>query len=214
MKKLLTLISLMLLLAAETSATSATSVLGGAEQQRVIDKINAASSAINSLTASFVQVKQLSLLNDKLSSRGQMAYTKPDRLRWEYTSPYSYLFVINGSKVQTGGNARKDVIDTASNKLFAEVTRIMMASVTGKALADKQDFDISVGQTSSVWEVTLLPRKKTMRQMMSRIELLFAKNSLTITQITITEKNGDRTVIKLSDVKTNVPVKDSLFAIP
>ena len=87
-------------------------------KQEIIGSINSAASAMKSMTCSFTQTKYLSLLSDKMVSEGKMYYRQPNRLRWEYTSPYQYLFVLNGTKVYVGNKSRKDVIDTDANKVF------------------------------------------------------------------------------------------------
>ena len=144
---------------------SAASALSAKQQEEVIDKINTAVSGMKSMSCSFVQTKYLSLLSDKMVSEGKMYYEQPNRLRWEYMSPYNYLFVFNGTKVYVGNTSKKDVIDTNTNKIFKEIARIMMNTVTGKALSSKTDFTISVSSTQSSWEVSLHPKKKELKQM-------------------------------------------------
>ncbi len=184
------------------------------EQENVISRINKATSSLKTMSCSFVQTKYLSLLSDKMVSRGNMYYAQPNKLRWEYTSPYSYLFLFNGTKAFVGNKSKKDVIDTNSNKVFKEIARIMMNTVTGKALSNKTDFSISIAANQTSWIVTLIPKKKEMKQMFSKIELIFNKSNTLISELNIFEKNKDRTNIKLSNVVNNGQIKESLFAIP
>lgn len=195
-------------------SVNAASNLSAKQQEEVIGKINAAVSSMKSMSCNFVQTKYLSLLSDKMVSNGKMYYKQPNKLRWEYISPYSYQFVFNGTKVYVGNKSKKDVIDTNTNKVFKEIARIMMNTVTGKALSNKTDFTISVSSTNSSWVVTLLPKKKEMKQMFSKVELIFNKSNTMISEINIFEKNNDRTNIKLSSISTNVQIKESFFAIP
>lgn len=143
-----------------------------------------------------------------------MYYKQPDKLRWEYTTPYQYLFIFNGQKVYVGNKSRKDVIDTGSNKIFKEVARIMMNTVTGKALSNASEFTMDVADGGNYWKITLVPEKKEMRNMFSKIELLIGKSGLMISEINIYEKNGDRTNIKLKSVSPNSNVNESIFTIP
>ncbi len=183
-------------------------------KQEIIGSINSAASAMKSMTCSFSQTKYLSLLSDKMVSEGKMYYRQPNRLRWEYTSPYQYLFVLNGTKVYVGNKSRKDVIDTDANKVFKEIARIMMGTVTGTVLSGSSDFSVDVADGGTVWRVTLVPSKKEMKRMFSKIVLSFRKNGLMVSEIDIYEKNNDRTNIQLKNVKTNISVNDALFAIP
>lgn len=50
--------------------------------------------------------------------------------------------------------------------------------------------------------------------MFMKIELIFNKSNLHISELNIFEKNNDKTNIKLNDIVYNGPIKESLFAIP
>jgi outer membrane lipoprotein carrier protein len=184
------------------------------QQQDVIAKINKTASNIKSMSCSFVQTKYLSILNDKMVSKGQMYYKQSDKLRWEYTEPYKYLFIFNGTKVYVGNSSRKDVIDTNSNKVFKEVARIMMNTVTGKALSNSTDFSVDATADSKYYTITLVPKKKDLKQMFSKIVLNFTKSNTMISEVNIYEKNGDRSNIQLKNISNNGTVNESYFNIP
>lgn len=209
MKKIATIFC-MLLCALSVMATPLTAQ----QKQDVIGRINKAASGLKSMSCSFTQTKYLSLLSDKMVSEGKMNYKQPNKLRWEYTTPYQYLFIFNGTKVYVGSKSRKDVIDTNTNKVFKEVARIMMSTVTGTALSNSSDFSIDVADGTTQWQITLVPKKKELKKMFSKIVLLFTKSNLMIAEINIYEKNNDRTNIKLKNIKTNGAVNETLFAIP
>ena len=202
------------LLALAMTATAGAAELTDARKQEVIARINSAVSRLHTMSCSFVQTKHLSLLSDKMVSEGRMYYSQPDRLRWEYTSPYKYLFIFNGNKVYVGNDSRKDVIDTNTNKVFKEVARIMMSTVTGTALSNAADFDTEAAEEKGSWVVTLVPRKKEMRRMFAKITMTFSKSASMISELSIYEKNGDRTDIKFKDVLSDAKVDESLFSIP
>lgn len=210
MRKILIIIALIFGFLASASPAG----LSASQQKEVIAKINAAASNLKSMSCSFVQTKHLSLLSDKMVSKGTMHYKQPNKLNWQYTAPYDYRFIFNGTKVYVGNKSKKDVIDTNTNKVFREIARIMMNTVTGKALSNAADFTVSVAANSSNWIVTLVPKKKEMKSMFAKIELVFTKSNTMISEINIFEKNNDRTNIKLSNTVNNGPVKDSYFAIP
>lgn len=210
MKKISTLILLLLIGCATSLATTMTVQ----QKQDVVTSINKAAAGMKSMSCSFTQTKYLSLLSDKMVSEGKMTYKQPNKLRWEYTSPYQYLFIFNGTKVYVGNKSRKDVIDTETNKVFKEVARIMMSTVTGTALSNSSDFSIDVADGKTEWKVTLTPKKKEMKKMFRKIELSFKKSNLMIAEINIYENNNDRTNIRLKDISTNTTINESLFAIP
>lgn len=210
MKRIITICLVVMVCVANAVAAP----LSATQQKEVIAKINKATSVLKSMSCSFTQTKHLSMLSDKMVSEGKMNYKQPNKLRWEYTSPYQYLFIFNGTKVYVGNKSRKDVIDTNSNKLFKEVARIMMSTVTGTALSNAADFSVTVEDGKTLWNVTLIPKKKEMKKMFTRIVLSFSKSDLIISEINLHEKNNDRTNIRLRNIKTNIAINENLFAIP
>lgn len=181
---------------------------------KVIEEINATTAKINTISCDFVQTKHLAMLNDQLISNGTMKYSNPDKLRWEYSTPYNYLFVFNGSKVYVKNRSQANVIDVNTNKIFREVARIMMNTVTGKALSLKSDFNVDVKVETNEYKIELTPVRKELKQLFKSVTLYFNKSNRYISKIKIVEKNGDSTDIQFKNLKVNQPINDSLFAIP
>lgn len=206
MKKLLLSLVSMLICASAAFAQSAADA-------KVIQQINAVASKMRTMQCDFVQTKHMKMLNDKMVSHGKMYYQQSDKLRWEYTSPYTYTFVLNGSKVLLSKGKRNDVINVNQSKFFKEIARIMMNSVVGKCLSDKKDFRTSIATTNSEWIATLVPQHKEMKQMFQRIVLHFNKSRKMVSTVELVEKKGDRTVIQLTNVKTNSSINAKVFSV-
>ena len=184
------------------------------QKQQAVATISKAVSELKYMQCIFVQTKYMSMLNDRLVSYGTMYYCQPGKLRWEYTRPYDYLFIFNGAKVYVGNKTRKNIIDTGTNKLFREIANIMMSTVTGKALTNAEEFSIDIDADQNMWRVTLVPKKKEMKRMFQRVVLYFLSKEALITKIELYEKNGDKTEIKMTDVKTNTKIDEVHFNIP
>ena len=206
MKKLLFSLVFMLVCTSSAIAQSAASA-------NVIQQINAVASRMKTMQCDFVQTKHMKMLNDKMVSRGKMYYQQSDKLRWEYTSPYTYTFVLNGSRVLLSKGKRNDVINVNQSKFFKEIARIMMNSVIGKCLTDKKDFRTSIATTQSEWVATLVPQRKEMKQMFQKIVLHFNRQRMMVSTVELVEKKGDRTVIQLTNVKTNSPINAKVFSV-
>ena len=182
-------------------------------EQQIKTKINQVAAQMKSMQCDFVQTKHLKMLNDQMVSKGKMFYQQSDKLRWEYTSPYRYTFVINGSKVQLKNNNRNDVIDVNKNKIFKEITRIMMNSVVGKSLLDDKDFISNITSNNTEWIAKLKPVRKDLKQMFKEIYLHFNQKASMVSKVILIEKNGDKTIIELKDIRTNVPINANVFVV-
>ena len=183
------------------------------DEAKIKQQINALASNMKTMQCDFVQTKYLKMLNDKMVSKGKMYYQQSDKLRWEYTSPYTYTFVLNGAKVLISKGKRNDVINVNQSKMFKEIARIMMNSVVGKCLTDSKDFKVDLVGSSAEYMATLYPQRKQMQQMFQKIILHFNKQKSTVSRVELIEKKGDRTVIELQNVKTNTPVNAKVFSI-
>lgn len=203
-KKIVSLIVLVLCGLVATAAVN---------EAQVKQKISQMASAIRTMQCDFVQTKHLKMLNDNVVSRGRMYYQQSSHLRWEYTSPYTYTFVYNGSKVMIKNARRNDVIDANKNKVFKEIGNVMMSSVMGNCLNDTRSFKTTIAETSTEWVASLVPQRKEMKQMFRLIKLHINRQRAMVTSVELIERNGDRTVIELRNVKTNVNIPASTFAV-
>ena len=189
-----------------------TLVYGQKTEQEIIEKINSEAMKLASMQCEFVQTKKVVLLNDRMVSKGKMFYKQSNKLRWEYTTPYAYVFVLNGSKISFGKN-QKEVIDVNQSRVFKEIASIMMNSVVGKCLSDKKSFKTTIKASNSEYIATLIPQTKEIKRLFNTIILHFDKQQSFVVRVELIEKNGDVTTIDLKNIKKNNPVNDQVFSI-
>lgn len=182
-------------------------------EAQIRQAITQAASAMKTMQCDFTQTKHLRMLNDKMTSKGRMYYQQTNRLRWEYTSPYSYTFILNDDKVLLRNAQRNDVIDVNRNKLFREIARIMMNSVVGTSLTDDKSFKSAIATNGNEWIASLLPQRKDLKQLFQKIILHFSKKNAMVKQVELIERNGDRTVIELNNIRTNEKISADMFTI-
>ncbi len=201
-----------LLLCAPLTIGAQTAVSGQTAAQ-MMQKVGEMAQKTKTMQCSFTQTKTLKMLSQKMVSKGRMAYSQPSKLRWQYVSPYQYTFILNGTKVLMKSAQRKDVVDAAKSKVFREITAIMMSSVTGECLTDKQRFKTQMFVDGNKWIAQLTPLKKEMKQMFSLLVITFDSKQLIATTVEMREKGGDNTIIELHQVKKNAAVSEEEFKI-
>jgi outer membrane lipoprotein carrier protein len=184
------------------------------QQQLMLDKISASSAKMESLVCDFEQVKELSILNEKMVSKGKMYYRNDNCLRWEYASPYIYTFVLNDKKIMMQAeNSRKNVIDVKSSRFFQEIVKIMMNGINGNGLKDVKSFSINYFWSEEQWRVNLVPLQKEMKKMFSSIRLTFNVKDYSVDKVEMEEQNGDMTTIRLSGKQFNKKIADEKFKV-
>lgn len=204
---------LSLLMALCSAAGFAQKAVSAAESKTMIERVCQAASKIETLQCDFRQTKHLTLMKTDMRSVGKMHYKGGRQLRWEYTSPYAYTFVLSGGKVTLKSQKKTDVINVSSSKMFQQIARIMMNSVTGQCLKDKKDFRVTMLTDGGEWLARLVPLQKEMAQMFSSITLHINPKSQMVTKVDMLEKSGDKTVIEMLNVKKNSPVSDAVFNV-
>jgi len=184
-----------------------------AQQKSMVEKINRTAASIRSIDCSFTQVKTLQFLNDKMTSQGRMLFVAEGaKLRWEYQTPYSYTFILNGQKVFIHSQKNTQTIDISQSRLFQSIAEVMLNSVTGKSLSTNADFVCAMMTQGDDWVADLVPKKKELKKMFKSIRLYFGSKQQMVTRVEMTEQNGDTTMITLKDVKTNGRVDEKMFA--
>ena len=204
---------MLLSLVATASLAQAMRDATAAETKSMIETVNRKSASIKTISCSFTQEKKMSMLNDKLVSRGVMYYSNAGKLRWEYTSPYSYILVINNNTVTMKSGSRKSTVDMSTSKLFQAIARIMAGSVTGKSLSNNRDFNVKMYCYNEYWAADLEPKEANMKKMFKYIRLYFNTTHTLVYKVEIVEKNGDVTTIKLNNIETNKQISNSKFTV-
>ena len=182
-------------------------------EEQIKQKVNQTASAMKTMQCDFVQTKHLKMLNNDFVSHGKMYYQQSNKLRWEYTSPYSYTFILNNDQVLLKNKQRNDLIDVKQNKLFKEIVRIMMSCVIGNCLTDDKNYKVSVAAIGNEWVATLLPQRKDMKQMFPKLILHFNAKKSVVNNVELYDKNGEKTIIELKNIRINETIPSNMFAI-
>ena len=213
MKKIMRYGFIACLLACLSVCALAQQPAGTDESRKMVAEVCAAAAEMTSLQCDFVQVKQLSLLQTALTSKGKMYYRGGDRLRWEYTSPYTYTFVLNGDRVMLKSSEKTDVVSVRSSRMFQEIARIMLNSVTGRCLADESDFKVTMHEAGGQWEARLVPQQKEMAALFSEVRLHIDPKLRMVTVVELKEQSGDTTRIEMKNVRKNGTIDDAVFSV-
>ena len=171
----------------------------GLSEQKMIEKMAAAAEKIKTVECSFTQTKQSKMLRGAQVSEGKMFCQQPDKLRWEYTSPQASTLVLDGAEARLlKGNEQE-----ARNKFIGEMARMIMNCVAGKNLTDNKTFQVSAKEMPTEYVATLVPQRKDMKRLYTKLVLHYDLKQETVTEIELYEKNGDRTLIELHDIQIN-----------
>jgi outer membrane lipoprotein-sorting protein len=177
------------------------------------DKVRAAlknaSEAANSIQADFQEEKFLAVLKEPQKSSGVFYYQKNDKMRWEQRSPVKYVILINGDRLRIQEAGKEKNVGQAG-RMAAQIKELMMGLVNGD-FQDNKAFKQTLSENSLQYQVTLIPVNRRLKNIYSKIDLVFGKSTLRLIELTFYQKDGDKSVMKFSNEKINQSIPESLF---
>src|SRR5438445_7298856 len=103
------------------------------------EKFSAIAKKTETIKSDFVQEKNLSMLSEKIVSKGKFWFKKDNLLRMQYNTPFEYLMILNKDKMYIKDGQKENNISTRSNKLFQQINKITIDCVQG-AVFSNPDF--------------------------------------------------------------------------
>jgi outer membrane lipoprotein-sorting protein len=168
---------------------------------------------IKTLTATFTETSTSSLLARPLVARGTIAVQRPARVAMRFTDPEQRVVVIDGDRMTTSWPARK--LREFSNIKSAQgrVQKYFEADTSGEL---RRQFDVTLRDTSErpgTYEVTLIPKRRQVRDTMTRLDLWVGTSSFLLDAIRLTFANGDTKTIVFDNVVLNPSLEANAFAV-
>jgi outer membrane lipoprotein-sorting protein len=174
-------------------------------------RLETMSDKVHAIESDFVQEKSLSILANKIVSKGHFLYKKDNNIRWEYNQPYSYLIIISNNKIFIKEDKSQKQYDIQSNKMFQEMNKFISGCIQGDILKNEKDFSAGYFEDETNYFVSLMPRQEAMRKMLNEIQIWFNKKDLTVSGITMIETGGDYTKIDFINKKLNTDISGDKF---
>ena len=179
------------------------------EFQAALSRSNA---SVNTVSSDFAQTKNLALLADKIKSKGKFFFKKEDKVRIEYTSPYSYLLVMNSGQIMVKDEQKTSKVNTKNSKTMQSVNRIMIDCMRGTVM-NNPDFKVSAYESGSTYLLSLSPSNDAMKKMFKSIDVYLSKKNFDVDRLVMNEQGGDFTDMDFSNTQHNVALNDALFKV-
>ena len=213
-RKVLVIVAIILLVSWQVQNASA--------QEKPMDAASVASLKIHvkevaqstkTLSCDFIQEKEMSMLAEKITSRGKFCLKKEKMLRWEYLQPFSYLIVINNDQIYIKDEHKVNQFNVQTNKVFLEINRVILGSIQGTLLTDEQNFRATYFETPGAWVVKLTTLAPKLKEALSEIVIYFDHKDYTVKRLDMNEPGGDCTKITFTEKKINQPIPDEKFVV-
>lgn len=175
-------------------------------------KMKTQSSLINTIQSDFVQEKYLSVMSEKIITKGHFLFKKTNLLRWEYTDPYKYVIAINKDKMYIKDNGKVNKYDINSNKMFKSINEMMVSTVQGDLL-DNKNYKATYYENEKMYLLELKPLQKGAKDFLRVIQLYVDKTDYAVVKVKMIEPSDDYTLIDFQNRKTNIAIPDEKFIV-
>ncbi len=177
-----------------------------------LELIKEACAGIGTMQCDFEQKRHLAMLSDTPVAKGKMWFDGK-RVRWEYTSPTPYLFIMDGTNVLLQGKERR-VVEIKTDRLFSKISKLAEGNniILGQGLDNIQDFDASLTKRGGELVVELVPTRRDFQMFFRMVRLYFGAD-YRVHKIELLEKGSDSTEISLLKQKYNQKIEDDIFRI-
>ncbi len=150
----------------------------------------------NGFDSGFIQTRTLQGFKSPLISRGNVRIDKIHGFRWEITSPYHYVFQMNGGSAEEqlpDGSIRE--LKTENTPWLGAVERVFVGALAGDQNELQKYFNVQVTRIKSGQEILLTPKSASMATAIDSI-LLTESAPGHPQQLKILEKSGDKIDIR------------------
>ena len=185
--------------------------MSGAEAKAFVTKVSSETKQIKTLQSDFTQTKKMDFLDKNIVTYGRMSLRSPNMLSWKYTKPYQYSIVFKDNKIFINDQGKKSSVD-AKSKTFEKINKLIVGSSNGQMFNDPE-FSVTYLKNANYNIAKFTPKSAQLLKYIKQIELHFAKNQSTVSQVNMTEASGDTTNIVFKNTKINAPVSASEFSL-
>jgi outer membrane lipoprotein carrier protein len=205
---LLTTVALVCALAVVSAPASTEASL-----EQVLSRFDGVQGSIRTLSAEFTWTTRSELLKEPLVSRGRLYLTKPDAIRWEFTSPEEMSFVIAHDEYIGYFPARKTAERRDFKRWSEKLFRYFGVGQGSDELS--QVYDIRLGDSGSADTdlLVLEPRKRRARKRIETLEIYVDRASGLPVRLVSSGTDGGSREILLHDVRVNPDLAAGLYDV-
>jgi outer membrane lipoprotein carrier protein len=174
----------------------------------VVQRIRESREKTKDFSADLLQEKKISLLKEKVISKGRIRFKKPDKISIEFFHPETSQMVYDG----------KTFLLYFKEEKMAERYQVQGNPVVEKYLLFSKDpFQEKLAQWKIVEDretflaLEILPKVKD--PLFVKTRMWISKKDWIITGMEMVEKNGDSTTLRYSNMRVNMGLADSDFEI-
>lgn len=173
--------------------------------------------------ARFKEERQLSILTNPIRTEGELFFSPPNRLARHTRLPGQSSLIVDGDRLTLRDETGEQIVSLESSHVARGLVDNFALLLRGDLPALRKMYDVTFYSRKSPdspdpggWVIELEPRDATTRALVERIRI--TGRSGILSSMDTLETNGDRTVIRFSDVQAGLTFNSEelfiFFSIP
>ena len=150
--------------------------------------------------ATFVEKKNIALLDKPVESSGELLYTAPDRLEKRTLKPKPESMVVNGGELVIERGKQKYQLRLQAYPELAAFIDSIRGTLAGDRNALERNYRLSLEGTAERWTLQLQPIDPKMQAVIQRIRIMGVRDQLR--SIDIAQADGDSSTMTIEQVAT------------
>jgi len=179
----------------------------------VLEKFDGVQDSIRTLSAEFTWTTTSELLEDPIVSRGRLYLTKPNSIRWEFTTPEAMSFVVAKDEYIGYFPARKTAERRDFHRWSEKLFRYFGIGQGSEELSQVYDIAIGTSDVAGTDVLVLEPRKRRARKRIEELRIYVDRNSGLPVRIVSTGAEGGSREIRFHDIKVNPDLAAGLYEV-
>jgi outer membrane lipoprotein carrier protein len=194
----------------------AATTLRAADTNAVLEAWFAAQANVHTISADFVQTRQLKTLVQPLVATGHLWFSFPDEFRWELGQPAQTIALRQSDEMWVIYPRLKRAEHYPLGAAAPREWRDAMSILDAGFPRTRQEFDAqfqlqSLTETNHTWLLALQPRSPGARQFMPELQVNLATNNFSLVGTELVFVDGSRMRSDFTNITVNVPLDKSLF---
>jgi outer membrane lipoprotein carrier protein len=165
--------------------------------------------AIRDFTADFVHESEGGLLKKKQTERGVVQVKKPGKMRWDYKSPETKVFVSDGRRIYLYVPADNQVVVSPVPEEDQATTAVLF--LVGKGNLTR-DFTVNYSDGSGPDSYALRLQPKLPERDYDWLALVVDRRTLQIRTLSAADSQGGRSTFHFANFKENTGLSDKTFS--
>jgi outer membrane lipoprotein-sorting protein len=175
-------------------------------------QIKEQSEKISTISARFIQKKEMSILAKPLLSEGRFYFKAPDSVRWEYMTPVRSILLMHRGDIHRYVKGEKGFVEDASVRMPGMKIVFQEITTWSKGRFDQNKSFTAALKPGKAPVIVLTPKERGLADMIKRIEITLSGEKVgAIKTIQIIEGEKSSTLLEFKDIVLNRGIDDALF---